>query len=316
MEYVQQNMMTMRITIIIAILVLLLSAPLAAKSSNKPFAAWPLPDGEFAYLTPNDETKIRVIDGRGKWQGSYIKETGKGGILMPWDMVGSPDGYLFVLDRMKAKINVYDYNFKFQYSFGEKGTGYGQLKSPRALAIDARGYIYVANNGNNRIEKFNIKGDHKGYLEPLSGEGVGTEFKYITAMVVSPGGELYVAVDSEDPSVLRNIYTYNTNGDLTGTIKIMKWGGSGKFVDLALNEDNTLLIVDTPSTSGGFAGAVWRVDSDGVLLGKYEPYDSDFDRYYSPVEVILYDGMMYIFCAENKCLVYDASGGYIRSFGL
>ncbi len=310
--------MKMRVTfVILTILLLLTSAPpVTAKTSSKPFAAWPLPDGEFAYLTPHDETKIRVVDGRGKWQGSYIKETGKGGILMPWDMVGSPDGYLFVLDRMKTKVNVYDYNFKYQYSIGEKGTGYGQLKSPQALAIDARGFLYVANNGNNRIEKFNIEGEHKGYLEPYSGEGVGTEFKYITAMVVSPHGELYVAVDSEDPSVLRNVYIYDTNGDLSTTIIVMKWGGSGSFVDLFLNEDNSLLIVDSPSSSGGFAGAVWHVDSDGTLLGKYEPYDSDFDRFYSPVEVIVTEGKMFIFCAEHKCLVYNAGGGFIYSFGL
>jgi hypothetical protein len=135
-------------------------------------------------------------------------------------------------------------------------------------------------------------------------------------MVVSPYGELYVAVDSEDPSVLRNVYMYDTEGDLVTTIKIMKWGGSGRFVDLFLNEDGTLLIVDTPSSSGGFAGAVWHADIDGTLIGKYEPYDSDFDRYYSPVEVMVTEGNMYIFCEEHKCLVYDASGGFIYSFGL
>ena len=46
----------MRILFHITIIFILLGTvlPVTAKSSNKPFAAWNLPDSEFAYLTPND----------------------------------------------------------------------------------------------------------------------------------------------------------------------------------------------------------------------------------------------------------------------
>jgi tripartite motif-containing protein 71 len=300
----------------ILIIILLSVIPASAKKVDKPFAAWPLPDGLFAYITPNDETKIRIVDTQGMWKGSHIKEVGTGALLMPWDMVGTPDGWLLVLDRMKATVNVYDEDFDFQYSIGEKGTGDGQLKSPQALAIDARGFVYIANNGNNRIEKFNSDGDHVAYIEPQSGEGVGTEFKYITAMVASPEGKLYVAVDSDDPSVMRNIYIYDGSGDLQGKFLTAKWGGQGRFSDLFLNADGTLLVVDAPASTGGFAGAIWHVNPDGELMRKYEAYDNDFDRFYSPVEVIMRDGRMYTFCAESKCLVLTSSGGFLYSFGL
>ncbi len=292
-----------------------ISLPISAKG-NEPFAAWPVPGGGFVYITPNDETKLRVVDNMGKLMGSHVKEIGTGSMLMPWDIAGTPDGRLFVLDRMKATVNVYDEDFDYQYSIGEKGEGYGQLRSPRAIAIDARGFIYVASNGNNRIEKYDLEGNHKGTLEPESGEGVGTEFKYITAMAAAADGRLFVAIDSDDPSALRNLYAYNENGDLVSSMQTLKWGGEGTFNDIFVLDDGTLLITDTPGSKGGFAGAVWHVDPAGGLLGKYEAYDGDFDRYYSPVDVQVRDGKMYFFCAEKKCLVFDSAGGFLYSFGL
>jgi hypothetical protein len=58
-----------------------------------------------------------------------------------------------------------------------------------------------------------------------------------------------------------------------------------------------------PSTGSGHRGQVIA-------------YDSDFGRYYSPVDVIIRNSRMFIFCAEQKCLVYSLDGAYLYSFGL
>ncbi len=310
--------MRMRLFSYIAVLSILLSATVCASTgkSAKPLAAWALPGGKIAYLTPSAEKKIRVVDARGNYIGQYIGETGKGSILMPCDLVGSPDGWLFVLDRMKATVNVYDEDFDYKYSIGEKGTDRGQLKSPQALAIDGYGFIYVASNGNNRIEKFDSEGKHIATLEPEQGEGVGTEFKYVTAMAATPDGRLAVAVDADDPQLRRKLYLYDYKGELAGVLEMVKWGGQGYFSDLFINDDGTMLLVDSPGMSGAYPGSIWHIDKDGNLIRKYEAFDSDFDRYYSPVDVLVKDGQMFIFCSEKKCIVYKLGGGFLYSFGL
>jgi hypothetical protein len=308
-------MKSLRIILAVSILLLI---PISGSAADKttPFAAWTLPGDRLAYLTPNDETKLRVIDSKGKFLGSYIGEVGKGGIIMPWDMAGSPDGWLFILDRMKAKVNVYDDNFEFQYSIGEKGSGQGQLKSPQAIALDSYGFLYVANNGNNTIEKFNVEGKHVGTLRPESGEGVGTEFKYVTAIAATPDGKLAVAVDADDPILRRKVFVYNREGDLFGVIEMLKWGGQGKFTDLFIDRDDTLFLVDTPGDTGAYPGSVWHINKDGTLIKMYQAYDPGFGRYYSPLKVLVSDGELFIFCVEKQCLVYSLDEGYLYSFGI
>jgi RHS repeat-associated protein len=45
-------------------------------------------------------------------------------------------------------------------SVGSQGSGNGELNSPRALAVDGAGNVWVADTGNNRIQKFNSKGEY------------------------------------------------------------------------------------------------------------------------------------------------------------
>jgi DNA-binding beta-propeller fold protein YncE len=37
---------------------------------------------------------------------------------------------------------------------GSRGAGEGQLERPTAVAADNEGFLYVADSGNNRIQKF------------------------------------------------------------------------------------------------------------------------------------------------------------------
>ena len=48
--------------------------------------------------------------------------------------------------------------YTFERSWGSKGTGDGQFKIPHSLAIDLFGNVYVADTGNNRVEKFSSNG--------------------------------------------------------------------------------------------------------------------------------------------------------------
>jgi len=46
------------------------------------------------------------------------------------------------------------YRYSFITKWGSKGTKDGQFKTPTCVAVDSSGNVYVADYGNNRIQKF------------------------------------------------------------------------------------------------------------------------------------------------------------------
>ncbi len=62
------------------------------------------------------------------------------------------DGYI------NSRIAKYDANGDWVKSFGEPGSGPGQLNTPHSISADAQGNIYVADRGNRRIQVFDNDG--------------------------------------------------------------------------------------------------------------------------------------------------------------
>jgi hypothetical protein len=76
---------------------------------------------------------------------------------MAWDANDTTfisDGYI------NSRVAVYDKNGKWVKSFGEPGSGPGQLNTPHSIATDSQGNVYVANRGNARIEVFDNSGKY------------------------------------------------------------------------------------------------------------------------------------------------------------
>jgi DNA-binding beta-propeller fold protein YncE len=81
-------------------------------------------------------------------------------------------------------------------TFGESGTGPGQLQSPRLDAVDAAGDVYVVDLGNSRINKYSPEGKFllswgkKGTNPPNAKPG---EFDEPSGVAVDPSGDVLVA---------------------------------------------------------------------------------------------------------------------------
>ena len=76
---------------------------------------------------------------------------------MAWNAAGDTfisDGYI------NSRVAKVDKNGKWIKSFGEPGSGPGQLNTPHSIATDNQGNVYVANRGNARIEVFDGDGKY------------------------------------------------------------------------------------------------------------------------------------------------------------
>src|SRR5260370_5289051 len=99
---------------------------------------------------------------------------------MGWDAAGS----IFVAEGGgKARIAKFDRDGRLLKSWGSRGTGEGQFDQALSVATDARGNIYVADRGNQRIQVFDNEGTFQRQIA-----NVGAPW----AICISPGAHQYL----------------------------------------------------------------------------------------------------------------------------
>src|SRR5262245_42435366 len=75
------------------------------------------------------------------------------------DVAWDPQGNTFISDGyINSRVAKVDKLGNWIKSFGEPGSGPGQLNTPHSIAADAKGNIYVADRGNRRIQVFDSEG--------------------------------------------------------------------------------------------------------------------------------------------------------------
>jgi len=65
-------------------------------------------------------------------------------------------GYLYVADRLKSVVLIFDQNFRFQRQFGYRGRGPQNLIAPNNLVLDAQNRLYVSQMGKSGVSVFKI----------------------------------------------------------------------------------------------------------------------------------------------------------------
>ncbi len=62
--------------------------------------------------------------------------------------------YVYVSEYYNNCVSVFTLEGQFLKSFGCHGSGPGQFRLPRGLAVDSSGVLYVCEEGNNRVQLF------------------------------------------------------------------------------------------------------------------------------------------------------------------
>ena len=114
--------------------------------------------------------------------------------------------------------------------WGAQGNAEGQFSNPRNVAVGPEGYLYVADSGNHRVQKFDPEGN---YLLGWGGQGNAPgQFQEPWGITVDAQGQVYVA-DTWN----HRVQVFDSNGTF-----LRQWGAHGQVQDLA------------PDTAGLFWG--------------------------------------------------------------
>ncbi len=180
-----------------------------------------------------------------------------------WDAAGDSfisDGYI------NSRVAKYDKNGRWIKSFGEPGSGPGQLNTPHSIAADNQGNIYVANRGNARIEVFNSDGKYLRQIkinEPFDYEhalpAIGNKPGPNATGTMSPGAPWTVCITPGPHQVLYasdafpgRVYKLSLDGKVLGM-----FGESGK----QLKQFGWIHEIACPSENVLYVGELlnWRV---------------------------------------------------------
>ncbi len=232
---------------------------------------------------------------------------------------GSPYQPIDALGQVQANLN----NFPFVSKFGTGGSSNGELSSPGEISFDSSGYIYVADAGNNRIEKFNPSG---GYDSQFGTAGTGDgELSAPQGLAFDSSGNIYVAD--------------------TGNNRIEKFDATGAFVNVSgfgVIDGTSVYQTCTANCQAGIAGggngqfyfpADVAFDSAGNMyvadelnnrVEKFDPtgaYNSSIDDIddggFSPYSITLdsLDNMYVVDMGNVRVEKLNPSGGYDSTIG-
>ncbi len=192
----------------------------------------------------------------------------------------------------------------YSSSFGTNGSGNGQLKAPADAAIDAKGNIWVADKGNNRIQQFNPGGE---YFSKFGSEGTGNgQLKGPSALAIDAKGNIWV-VDHGNHRVQK----FNEKGEY-----LTKFGAYGSTNGL-FNGPEGIAIDAKGNIYVSDSSRVQKFNEAGEFLKRLGTKGSGAGQISEPGGIdIGPNGSVWIAdWANNRVTVFDEAGEYVRQFG-
>ena len=162
--------------------------------------------------------RVEVFNSSGVYQTQFASSSMS-------DIAIDSSGNIYGLLNVGSAVQKFDSSYNFIKQWGTVGTGNGQFDGTGKLAgiaVDPSGsYVYVADAGNNRIEKFDSSGN---FITKWGSLGSGNgQFNYPAKVFVDSSGNVYVTEFTNN-----RIQKFDANGNY-----ITQWGsygtGNGQF---------------------------------------------------------------------------------------
>jgi tripartite motif-containing protein 71 len=184
------------------------------------------------------------------------------------------------------------------FALGEEQTP--KLASPRGIAVDGAGAVYVADMGNNRVVKFKSDGSLDG-IWGAAGDKPG-QFKEPSGLAVDGAGSVFVA-DAWNGRIQK----FAADGRYLGEIG-SKTGNFYSPRNVAVDAQGFIYVADTGNS------CVKKFDPDGNLVKRWGEFGPGRDRFQETFGIwVDRNQQVYVGDAGNRRIkVCSADGKYLR----
>lgn len=162
---------------------------------------------------------------------------------LPTDVAALGDGSFFVSDGYaNTRVAKFASDGQFQFQWGARGSGEGQLDLPHGIAVDGESRVYVADRSNSRVQVFDREGS---FITQWRGPEIGRPY----AVAIGPDDKAYV-VDGGDQPIEPPDRSRAMRLSLNGDVEAMfgRYGNyDGQFLlghDIAVGKDGAVYVVD------------------------------------------------------------------------
>jgi DNA-binding beta-propeller fold protein YncE len=201
-----------------------------------------------------------------------------------------------------------DFSIKHIFEFGGEGELPGQFRSPLALSIGPQGNIYIADTGNNRIQKFSARGE---FLKEVGGFGWATEqFDRPVDICAKTGLDVFVA-DYNNERIERYDKDFNFISSYYSDESLSEDLQFGFPCAVTISNHGELFIID------GENYRVLKIDSFGepeLSFADYRWADGKLDDPHQ-IEISSKDIVYVSDRTAHRIAYYDYFGNYNGQFG-
>lgn len=203
---------------------------------------------------------------------------------------------IFIGDYSANREQLLSYLSHQILTFGSPVSGPGQFNAPTFVAVDSLGQVYVADTGNNRIEKFDGNGNFILQWTVMAPQGI----------AASAGGNIFVVHEdhvSKYDSIGTLIYTIGTTGTAAGQFQ----NPTGIVLDAVGN----FYVSDTGNDR------VQKFDPAGVFLlafGTTGTGDGEFDGPQG-IGIDALDAVYVVDTGNDRVQKFDNTGAFILKWG-
>ena len=174
-------------------------------------------DNGTVYATDYDNNTIKVFKPDGTESQIGGRDEAGGNLISPWGIT-ILENTLYVASYRRNMVKIYSTDGEFIGGFGRSGKGNSEFSLPEGICTDGKERVFVAGNGNKRIQVFSLKGSFiKSF--PCSSEPWDVAVDPIGNVHVALNGNNCIAVYSQDGTQIET-YSY---GD--------KFNPSGIYID-------------------------------------------------------------------------------------
>ncbi len=213
---------------------------------HNPYGIALSPYNGYLYVVDTNNYRIQVFDTSGNYLNKWgQQDTGTHGDYdfgNPYGIGINPNnGTVYVFDYYpNHRVMVYDASGNFLFKFGEFGSTNGSFNNPTGIAVNATGYVFIANTYNNRVDIFQANGT---FVKWFGGSGTNPgKFTHPAGVAINSTGYVYVTDDANS-----RVEIFSPSGVYLKTFGSFG-SGNGQFVynyGIAIDSSGNVYVTDT-----------------------------------------------------------------------